>query len=175
MVRRAEATLWMLIMHGAKNRHVSVSKVGSGRYRQNIEGPFEPGPYYLHFTQDEKRKWECVGPQLALALNEQRNSQTALDRGKPSEQPVVRKSVSLAIESYLAEVRTRRGEKAAKRTKWLLELFASVTKKHYVDEITRDTLFLFMAYLKDNGKSPKTLRDESIPLRRSSSSREYLS
>ena len=70
-----------------------------------------------------------------------------------------RKSLLRAIESYLAEVHTRRGNKAAKRTKWLLELFASVTKKHYVDEIARDTLFLFMAYLKDNGKSPKTLRD----------------
>jgi hypothetical protein len=41
------------------------------------------------------------------------------------------------------------GEKAAKRTKWLLELFASVAKKHYVDEITRDTLFLFIAYFAD--------------------------
>ena len=46
-------------------------------------------------------------------------------------------------------MRTRRGNKAAKRTKWLLELFASVTKKHYVDEITRDTLLLFIAYLAD--------------------------
>lgn len=159
MARRAEATLWMLIKQGGKNRYVSVSKVRSGRYAPNVEGPFEPGPYYLRYTQDGKRKWECVGPELLLALNEQRNRQTALDRGKPPDQPDGRKSLSRAIESYLAEVRTRRGEKDAKRTKWLLELFASVTKKHYVDEITRDTLFLFMAYLKDNGKSPKTLRD----------------
>jgi integrase len=96
---------------------------------------------------------------LALALNEQRNRQTALDRGKPPEQPGDRKLLPRAIESYVAEIRTRRGEKAAKRSKWLLELFGSVAKKRYVDEITRDTLFLFMAYLKDNGKSPKTLRD----------------
>jgi integrase len=41
----------------------------------------------------------------------------------------------------------------------LLELFVSVTKKRYVDEITRDSLLLFMAHLKDQGKSPKTLRD----------------
>ncbi len=159
MARKAEATLWMLIKQGDKTRYVSVSKVGSGRYRPKIEGPFEPGPYYLRFTQDGKRKWECVGPELALALNEQRNRQTALNRGKTTEQPESRKSLSRAIESYLAEVRTRRSNKAAKRTKWLLELFASVTKKHYVDEITRDTLFSFMAYLKDNGKSPKTLCD----------------
>ena len=37
----------------------------------------------------------------------------------------------------------------AKRTKWLLELFAAVTKKHYVDEITRDTLLLLIAHLAD--------------------------
>ncbi len=83
MARRAEATLWMLIKQGDKSRYVSVSNVGSGRYRPNIEGPFEPGPYYLRFTQDGKHKWECVGPELVLALNEQRNRQTALCRGVP--------------------------------------------------------------------------------------------
>jgi integrase len=159
MPRRAEATLWIQIKQGDKNRYVAVRKVGNGRFVPNIEGPFEPGPYYLRYTQDKKRKWECVGPELALALNEQRNRQTALDRGKPPETPEDRKPLSRAIESYLAEVRTRRGEKAVKRAEWLLELFASVTKKHFIDEITRDTLFLFMAYLKDQGRSPKTLRD----------------
>jgi hypothetical protein len=137
---------------GDKNRYVSVRKVGNGRYVPNAKGPFEPGPYYLRYTQEGKRKWECVDPELALALNERRNRQTALDRGKPSETPEDRLSLSRAIESYLAEVRARRGEKAAKRATWLLELFASVTKKHFIDEITRDTLFLFMAYLKDQGR-----------------------
>ena len=159
MARRAEATLWMQLKQGDKNRYVSVHKVASGRYVPNAKGPFEPGPYYLRYTQDGKRKWECVGPELALALNEQRNRQTALDRGNPPDQPEACKSVSRAIASYVAEVRTRRGEKAAGRAKWLLELFVSVTKKHFIDEITRDTLFLFMAYLKDQGRSPKTLRD----------------
>jgi hypothetical protein len=154
----------MLIKQDDKSRYVSVGKVGSGRYAPNVEGPFEPGPYYLRYTKEGKRKWECVGPELALALNEQRNRQTALDRGKPPEQPEDRKLLSRAIESYLAQVRTRRGEKAEKRTRWLMELFLSVTKKHYIDEITRDTLFLFMAYLKDQGKSPKTLRDRLQPI-----------
>jgi hypothetical protein len=77
MARRAEATLWMLIKQGDKNRYISVSKVGSGRYVPNIDGPFKPGPYYVRYTQDGKRKWECVGPELALALNEKRNRQTA--------------------------------------------------------------------------------------------------
>jgi hypothetical protein len=81
------------------SRYVSVSKVGSVRYDPNIEGPFEPGPYYLCYTKDGKRKWECVGPELALALNEQRNRQTALDRGKPPEHPESRKSLSRAVES----------------------------------------------------------------------------
>src|ERR1700674_3251555 len=159
MARRTDANLWKLINQGDKGRDVPVSKVGNGRYLTNVEGPFESGPYNLRYTQDGKRKWKCVGPYLALALNEQRNRQTALDRGKPSDQPEDRRSLPRAIESHLTELRTRRGEKAAKRTKWLLELFASVTKKHYVDEIPRDTLFKFMAHLKDNGKSPKTLRD----------------
>jgi integrase len=159
MARRAEATLWMQIKQGDKNRYVSIRKVGNGRFVPNTDVPFEPGPYYLRYTQDGRRKWECVGPELALALNEQRNRQTALDRGKPPEEPQARKSLSGAVESYSAEVRTRRGDKSAKRAKWLLELFASVTKKHFIDEVTRDTLFLFMAYLKDQGRSPKTLRD----------------
>ena len=149
MARRAEDTFWILVKQGDKCQYVSVSKVGSGRYVSNIEGPLEPGPYYLRYTQDGKRKWECVGPELALALNEQCNLQTALDRGKPSEQAEDLKSLSRSIESYLSEVRTRRSEKAAKRTRWLLELFASATKKHYLDEITRNTLFLFIAYLAD--------------------------
>jgi hypothetical protein len=139
----------MLIKQSDNSRYVLVSKAGSGRYAPNIEGPFEPRPHYLRDTQDGKRKWESVGPELALAFNEQRDRQTALDRGKPSESPEDRRSLPRAIESYLAELRTRRGEKAAKRTKWLLELFASVAKKHYVDEITRDTLFLFIAYFAD--------------------------
>ena len=79
---------------------------GLETYRPNIEGPFEPGPYCRRYTQNGKRKWECVGPELALALNEQRNRQTALARGKPPEQPEGRKSLSRAIESYLAEVTT---------------------------------------------------------------------
>lgn len=40
-----------------------------------------------------------------------------------------------------------------------MELFSSVINKTYLDEITRDTLFRFMSYLKENGKSAKTLRD----------------
>jgi hypothetical protein len=107
MARKEEATLWMLIKQGDKSRHVSVSKVGSGRYVPNIEHPFVPGPYHLRYTQDGKRKWECVDPELALALNERRNRQTALDRGKPPEQPEDGRSLPRGIDSYLAELRTR--------------------------------------------------------------------
>ena len=55
MACRAKATLNMLVKIGDKNRQDRVEKVGNGRYVSKVKGPFEPGPYYLHYPQDGKR------------------------------------------------------------------------------------------------------------------------
>jgi hypothetical protein len=60
-----------------------------------------------------------------LALNERRNLLTALGRGKPRDEPESSKTLSRAIESYLAQVCTRRSEKSAKRTGQLMDLLPS--------------------------------------------------
>lgn len=52
-----------VVMRGDMSRFVSVSTVETGRYVPNIEGPFEPGPYYPRYTQDGKRNYECVRPE----------------------------------------------------------------------------------------------------------------
>jgi integrase len=78
MARKAEATVWML----AKIRKRSVMKrmVKKGRsHVPKIEGPYEPGSYYLRYTQNGKRIWEAVGNDLTLALQEQRARQRALE------------------------------------------------------------------------------------------------
>jgi integrase/recombinase XerD len=158
MARKAEAALYQLVEKGNRYKQAPVVKAGNGRWVPKITEPFVPKDFYLRYTLGGKRKWENVGPDITVALSEQRARQAMLDNVK-REEPETRKSLAKAITAYLFEVRTKRGEKAEKRAKWLLELFATVTKKQFVDEITRDTMIHFMAYLKDNGKSPKTQRD----------------
>jgi hypothetical protein len=43
------------------------------------ERPYETGSYYLCYTQNRKRVWESVGNDLAVALQEQRARQSALE------------------------------------------------------------------------------------------------
>jgi hypothetical protein len=73
--------------------------------------------------------------------------------GKGQAPPSSRKTIAEAIQSYLKEVHTLRGQRSMERDKWLLDLFSSVISKTYMDELSRDTLFFFMAYLK-NAEQP---------------------
>jgi integrase/recombinase XerD len=159
MARARTTTLWMYVEKEGKQRYVRVLKSGNGRWVPKVEEPYAPGSYYLRYRTNEKRVWESVGTDLQLALAEQKARQAMVTNERQQQPATTRKSLAAAIGAYVIEVRTRRSNKAAKRQKQLLELFANQTKKQFIDEITRDTLFFFMAYLKDQGKSPKTLRD----------------
>jgi hypothetical protein len=61
MARHPKTTLWMLTKVVLKKRYVRVEKVANGRYIPVVEGPYEPGNYYLRYTLNGKRKWESVG------------------------------------------------------------------------------------------------------------------
>ncbi len=78
--------------------------------------------------------------------------------GKGQSKVPSRKTIAEAIQSYLREVHTLRRQRSMERDKWLLDLFASVIGKTYMNEVSRDTLFFSMAYLKNADKSPKTIR-----------------
>jgi hypothetical protein len=43
----------------------------------------------------------------------------------------------------------------------LFSQFSAIVGKTYVDQITHNTLFLYMAKLKDGGSSPKTILDRA--------------
>jgi hypothetical protein len=159
MARARNTTLWIYVEKDGKRRYVRVVKSANGRWVPKVEEPYTPGSYYLRYRMNDKRVWESVGTDLQIALGEQKARQVMVTN-EGQEQPATnRKMLAVAIDAYVIEVRTHRSSKAAKRQKQLLELFANQTKKEFIDEITRDTLFFFMAYLKDQGKSPKTLRD----------------
>jgi hypothetical protein len=60
MARKAEATVWMPAK--IQGRPVMKRMVQKGRgYALEVEGPYEPGSYYVRYTQDGKRIWEDVG------------------------------------------------------------------------------------------------------------------
>jgi hypothetical protein len=76
MARHPKTTLWMLIKVVLKKRYVRVEKVENGRHipvvkgTPLVRGTFEPGNYYLRYTLNGKRKWESVGGDLNIAIQE---------------------------------------------------------------------------------------------------------
>ncbi len=51
MARKAEATLWMLVKIGKRSVMKRVVKKGRS-YVPKVECPYEPGSYYLRYTQN---------------------------------------------------------------------------------------------------------------------------
>jgi len=154
MARKLETTLWQLVKADGKSRYVKLRKADNGRWSTGVEG--EHGSFYLRYTLNGKRKWESVGDDLMAAVSELKARQAMVVNGKGQAPVSSRKTMAEAIQSYLKEVHTLRGQRSMERDKWLLELFSSVIGRTYMDEVSRDTLFFFMAYLKNAGKSPKT-------------------
>jgi integrase len=114
------------------------------------------GTFYMRWEEDGKDVWRSVGKDGSAARMAAIRKEREF-RGLSSIQAEI--TLVDAIETYLGGVRTSNGEKAYKRARWLLDLFAKVVKVTYLHEITSDVLISFMTYLKDNGKSPKTMRD----------------
>jgi integrase/recombinase XerD len=83
MARKAEATLWIKVKIGGRSVMKRMTKKGRS-YAHKIEGPHEPGSYYLRYTRNGKRMWESVGSDLTLALQEQRARQRALETPETS-------------------------------------------------------------------------------------------
>ena len=69
----------MLIKVVLKKRYVRVEKAANGRHIPVVEGPYEPGSYYLRYTLNGKRKWESVGSDLNIGLQEQKARQASLE------------------------------------------------------------------------------------------------
>jgi integrase/recombinase XerD len=160
MPRHAEATLWMLIKVARKKRYVRAERTANGRYIPTVKGPYEPGPYYLRYTLNGKRKWESVGGDLNIALQEQKARQASFETSPstPSRTLSIRKALAEAITKFIAH-KNGPGRLARRRTqswKWLLDLFSKWWDKTYVDEFNREDFQAFQKYLARKGKQPRT-------------------
>jgi len=73
------------------------------------------------------------GNDLMAAVAELKVCQAMVVNGKGQSPVSSRKTIAEAIQSYLREVHTLRGQRSMERDKWLLDLFASVIGKTYMD------------------------------------------
>jgi integrase len=155
MAKAKEATLYQLV----DGQYQRVVKGSNGRY-STVDGH----TFYLRYIKDGSRRWEAVGLDLSFALDEQKARQSMLDTVQlaPAD---TRKSLEAAIRSYLKKHLLATSIKSNRRTKWLLDQFSAVVKKHYLDEVNADTLNFFAAWLQNDHKSPKTIRDRISSLK----------
>jgi hypothetical protein len=125
MARHPKTTLWMLIKVVLKKRYVRVRKAANGRYLPVVEGPYEPGNYYLRYTLNGKRKWESVGGDLNIALQEQKARQASLELVPSATVTTLRtsKTVAEAITKFIANKNgeDRHSQRRARGWKWLLD------------------------------------------------------
>ena len=162
MAKARRTTFWMLIRQAAANgqetkRYVKMKRSGSS-YIPGVEGNYKPGSYYLRYQEAGRRKWESVGADLGAALAELK-AREAMVVNQSLPQGDSRKTLAAAVSSYLGRVKTINGHKAHKRAERLFSEFSGCVKKAFLDEITHDTLMLYMAWLRDKRAASKTIRD----------------
>jgi len=150
----------MLIKVVLKKRYVRVEKVANGRYIPAVKGQYEPGNYYLRYTLNGTRKWESVGGDLNIALQEQKARQASLELVPSATVTTLRtsKTVAEAITKFIANKNgeDRHAQRRARSWKWLLDLFSNWWDKTYIDEFTREDFQAFQKYLAKKGKQPRT-------------------
>ena len=160
MARHPKTTLWMLIKVVLKKRYVRVKKAANGRYIPAVIGTYEPGSYYLRYTLNRKRKWESVGSDLNIALQEQKARQASLELVPSATVTTLstRKTVAEAITKFIANKNgaDRHAQRRARGWKWLLDLFSNWWDKIYIDEFTREDFQAFQKYLAKKGRQPRT-------------------
>ncbi len=160
MARHPKTTLWMLIKVVLKKRYVRVEKAANGRYIPAVIVPYEPGNYYLRYTLNGKRKWESVGSDLNIALQEQKARQASLELVPSATVTTLstRKTVAEAITKFIANKNgeDRHAQRRARGWKWLLDLFSNWWDKIYIDEFTREDFQAFQKYLAKKGRQPRT-------------------
>jgi hypothetical protein len=160
MARHPKTTLWMLIKVVLKKRYVRMEKATNGRYIPVVTGPYEPGNYYLRYTLNGKRKWESVGGELNLALQEQKARQASLELVPSATVTTLRtsKTVAEAVTKFIANKNgeDRHAQRRARNWKWLLDLFSNWWDKTHVDEFTREDFQAFQKYLAKKGRQPRT-------------------
>ena len=117
MARHPKTTLWMLIKVVLKKRYVRVEKAANGRYIPAVTSPYEPGNYYLRYTLNGKRKWESVGSDLNIALQEQKARQASLELVPSATVTTLstRKTVAEAITKFIATKTVRTATRSAVR------------------------------------------------------------
>jgi len=160
MARHPKTTLWMLIKVVLKKRYVRVEKAANGRYIPAVKGDYEPGNYYLRYTLNGKRKWESVGSDLNIALQDQKARQASLELVPSATVTTLstRTTVAEAITKFIANKngKDRHAQRRARGWKWLLDLFSNWWDKIYIDEFTREDFQAFQKYLAKKGRQPRT-------------------
>jgi hypothetical protein len=159
MARKAEATLWMLVKIG--ERSVMKRLVKKGRsYVPRVEGPYEAGSYHLRYTQHRKRKWESVGSDLTLALQEQKARQRALDASTEPAAPSIplRKALREHVSRFAAKKDgvTKTDRRRANTWRSFLAEFSKWWGQEYIDEFQRQDFDLFRKHLASTGKTSRT-------------------
>jgi hypothetical protein len=133
MPKARTTTLWMYVEQSGKYRYVKMERSGK-THAPKIKGDYKPGSYYLRYREGDKRKWESVGTDLTLALEELKARQAML-RAAEAAEPSSRMTLESAISSYLSRVRTVNGYKAHNRAERLFSEFRGALRKTYMDEI----------------------------------------
>ena len=133
MPKARTTTLWMYVEQSGKYRYVKMERSGK-THAPKIKGDYKPGSYYLRYREGDKRKWESVGTDLTLALEELKGRQAML-RAAEAAEPSSRMTLESAISSYLSRVRTVNGYKAHNRAERLFSEFRGALRKTYMDEI----------------------------------------
>jgi hypothetical protein len=128
-----------------------------------LAAPPARGVFWLRRYADGRQVWKRASTEPDKALILRKKHQDEIDKTTASAAQSVsspaRETLRHAIEKYKANVLTVRGNKAYHRVNRLLEDFSAAVGKAYLDEITRDTLMDFQRWIKDKGRSPKTIRD----------------
>lgn len=125
------------------------------------------GVYHLRYQRGERRVWEAVGSDPQLAVTAQKRVAAALTAkaagvalAEVDESPARHIPLDDAIADYLVEVRANKSKKTQAAYALTLRNFRASCKRQYVEQIDRKDWMAFIAFLRDQGASPRTMANQ---------------
>lgn len=131
------------------------------------------GVYFLRYLKNEKRVWEAVGedPQYALIakikkekLLEAKAAGVAV-KEDDAEAAAKKITVSKATGEYLDEIKAHKSRKTFLAYSLTIKLFRHSCAKEQMQELDRKDVLAFMAHLRSEGNSPRTVANRVTYLR----------
>lgn len=137
--------------------------------------------YYLRYTRGDKRIWESVGPEPGLALACLQRRTLTIQMGEmedsvldavpipaPLPPPVNvaeppptpdKRLLSDCISLYMDEVREHRSHKTYAAYSTTLRSFAQAIPREFIEDIAREDVLAYVAWLRKRGNAPRTMRN----------------